>query len=297
SVRSAVTHAPVAGATIQWQRLRSVACEECSPEPVVSDERGSYVINELEQSSRPVHFWVEAEGYPRLHDSFTTAGGALELEHDFTLRPGREVTGVVMDQGTGLPLEGVHVSESGGSTQSDAAGRFRLLASGGSRSTLYAELESYCGLQLPVALEAREPVRIALVRSASLTGIVLDREGSAVAGTKIRAPARQVDERKALPQALDLPPEWRWFSRADYREAVSGADGSFTLSGLLPLQERIWVGATCDGFQPEHAILATGAPGETGTCELVLEPLSSTGTIHGRLTLKGKPASASVHWQ
>lgn len=299
NVRDAVTRTPVAGATIHWEIPRQRICPECWPEPVVSDALGNYAIDELLQVSEPVLFQVEAGGYPWLRESFGIAGDEPFLAHDFVLAPGLELAGEVVDHATGLPLEGASLFAWGGSTRSDALGRFRLLVAGGTgnAANLLAGLEGYCGLEIPVVVGTGEPLRIRMVKGVTLTGSVRDSVGRAVAGVKVFAAAKPAEERAGLPPLLGLPPQWRWYSSTDRVEGESAADGRFTLAGLLPHQEKLWVSTIHEGFRPARLELATGAPGEVSACVFVLEPEASLGTIRGRLTLNGKPASAAVRWQ
>jgi RNA polymerase sigma-70 factor (ECF subfamily) len=162
---------------------------------------------------------------------------------ELILSRGWSVSGQVVDERDGLPVQGaevvlvqgglndIPVPEKGSIT--DARGRFELQGVGFDQPDLAIRV-SCAGYGKPQEIRLRKEevsdlLRIVLVPPDSITGKVLDSEGGPVAGARIefRAPASNA----------------AWFMRENGRqnndEILSKEDGSFDLNLARPIRERV----------------------------------------------------------
>ncbi|NBD13396.1 carboxypeptidase regulatory-like domain-containing protein [Corallococcus silvisoli] len=148
--------------------------------------------------------------------------------------------------------------------RTDAQGRFRFEHLSGVSFSVWAKAEGL-GVALRTRAAPGEPVDLYLPPLRSITGTVVDDSGQPRPGARVRAVSRKVP----------LP-----------FEAVVGAGGAFTLSGLG--EGPFYVLADAEGFQPA---VAQQVEADSQPLRLKLTP---SRTLEVRVTRDGAPAAATV---
>ncbi|NOK12515.1 carboxypeptidase-like regulatory domain-containing protein, partial [Corallococcus exercitus] len=148
--------------------------------------------------------------------------------------------------------------------RTDAEGKFRFEHLAGVSFTVWAR-SAGLGVALRDRAAPGEAVELYLPPLRSITGTVVDDSGQARPGARVRAVSRKVP----------LP-----------FEAVAGAGGAFTLSGLG--EGPFYVLADAEGFQPA---VAQQVEADSQPLRLKLTP---SRTLEVRVTRDGAPAAATV---
>jgi protocatechuate 3,4-dioxygenase beta subunit len=148
--------------------------------------------------------------------------------------------------------------------RTDAQGRFRFERLAGVSFSVWAKAPGY-GVALRERAAPGEPVNLFLPPLRTVSGQVMDDAGRPVSGAKVNA----ISRRTALPH-----------------EAVSGADGAFTLEGLG--EGPFYVLASAEGFLPAVEPQVEAGP------QPVRMKLTRSRTLEVRVTRKGAPAAATV---
>jgi carboxypeptidase family protein len=131
-------------------------------------------------------------------------------------------------------------------------------------------------------------LRVPLARGGTVTGRVLDDAGAPVADAQVRTSGGG-----RAPAGLGLPDGFTL--NAPRNRARSGADGSFTLSGLPPRTGELELRAQ----HPEHPP-GRSEPFETPKLGVLVERdvvLEKGATITGVVRLDGEPAPVRVYWE
>ncbi len=199
---------------------------------------------------------------------------------DFELAPAAEVSGRVLDRGSGAPVAGAEVmlaaSEERGRRQeiapvrTDDDGRYAFSAIGAGAYFASARKESLVSAahELVVAAAGKAEMDLVVDAGRSVSGRVLDHEGRPVAGATVQV-AR-------TPLFFQEPPI----------KTVSAPDGNYMVGGLLPGVLRLR--AKLDAFPSmiHQAITITGVDVENVDLRV-----DRPAILHGRvLAADGKPA-------
>lgn len=231
-------------------------------EMAITDDNGRYIIDTL-TSGDGYRFGVIAKGYPPTYEVSETRV-EKEIERDFTLVKGGNLTGVVTDEATGKPVEGARVAVYvgqmgwGGRAQpgakasadvriTDKNGRFTFEAiNPGPVSSAVVQKPGYVsasfsqwpppGNQWPaVEPDQTTEVTCALKRGGIIRGIVKTKDGGApVAGAEITLMGQGWAAMGSM-----------WVGTPS---AMSGEDGSYELVGVNPGKYSLL--AAADGFSP-----------------------------------------------
>jgi protocatechuate 3,4-dioxygenase beta subunit len=230
-------------------------------EIVEVDAQGGWQINRVGAGKLLV------EGYSQFHTATAEIAVAVDGKHPTTgvivrVARGATVSGVVVDA-SGKPVAGASVSATGGSTQTDGAGRFELTGLEAGPCELSATTPTQGSevhpLQLPKG--GRVEARLVLVDT-HITGSVKTSRGEPVAGVSIRATRVQ---------------------RGASGSATTNDRGEFDLGDIPPGDYELT--AVRDGDREEHPRTRGAHSGDRGV-ELVLPDRA---TIAGRVVLDGKP--------
>ena len=177
---------------------------------------------------------------------------------------GAKIVGVVKDA-TGGPIDGARVraiSLSGPlktiAVQSDRDGRFRLWMPPGPVA-LTAEAVSYAPAEVR-SVAPSDSVTLTLIPGSNIFGRVIDADGSAVAGTEVRA-----------------VPEGKW-GVLSHAATASDADGAFALRGLTPA--RFHLVAEGEGKRGQSGTLNVGL---AQSIDGVVVTVSSAATVSGHV--------------
>lgn len=231
-------------------------------EMAITDERGMYTIDTLARGSS-YRFGVVAKGYPPTYEVSETRI-EQDVQRDFTLVKGGNLTGVVTDETTGKPIEGarvaVYVGEMGwggraepGAKASadvrltDKAGRFTFEAiTPGPVSSAVVQKPGYVsasfsrwpppGNQWPaVEADGTTEVTCQLKRGGVIRGMVKTQDGGTpVAGAEVTLMGQGWAAMGSM-----------WVGTPS---ATSGDDGSYELVGVNPGKYTLL--AMADGFSP-----------------------------------------------
>ena len=227
---------PVAGAEVKllWPepkqpRFPSLRDADAT-EPVTTDDQGAFLIAGVktgEYDVRVSHAEYVSPG--DLQAEVPEGPGDVDLG-DFTLVPGAEILGIVVDPDE-EPVEGAVVrfrsygrdrdQERTATTETD--GSFRLAGLPHEQVDLTVEAEGYPSFALQGARPATgEPILIQLVRGATLSGRVLTAAGTAAVGARVN-----------LEPDIQTRMRGRIFSSRDTRTRTDG-DGRFRFEHLFP---------------------------------------------------------------
>ncbi len=296
SVLDADTRNPVEGALVRigWDRqwLRH-------PEGATTDEFGSFRI-EFAPLLDDQNIWIQAEGYPQQNFERNLSGQDKLIEVELLLDRGVELSALVVEHPSGVPIEGARVW----SGRTDRAGRadLRVLPfAGNGRIHMDVDAVGFCTLSCsfePEELAQGSPFVFHLVRPARFEGILRDEEGKPVAGASISfgeeglaQPANGGEPGGLLPL---LPKGWDYWTDAD-EAPQTDSDGRFVSPPFVPFEPRIYVSAYHFGAELRTVVGPLGGPGTTTWLDLQLtRPLG--GTIEGRLLLNGAPCKGDVFW-
>jgi hypothetical protein len=229
---------------------------------------GAFAIADLEPGEYTVT--AEAEGFVARESArrpvVLLAAGEARDGVDIALDPGGErVAGVVLDA-SGGPIEGAWIRAASAplaaATRSAADGRFRLWLPPGP-ATLSAQAVGYAPAQRD-AFAPGEGVVLTLIPGSSVSGQVVDAtDGAPVANIDVRVVASG--------KWGSTPPA---FTR-------TGADGEFTLHGLLPT--RAHVVAEGEGRRGESAPFDVGL---LDSVDRVIVKVSAAATVSGHVALR-----------
>ena len=194
----------------------------------------------------------------------TTDGAHLTSDVVVHVRPGAEITGIVVDT-SGAPVEGATVYGSGNSEDTDAHGRFTLVGLDGGKTEVSATTSR--GAARPVALDlpngGRAEVRLVLVTS-SLAGVLRDSRGNPIEQAAIAASSVGSMDTHVV--------------RTDER-------GAFDLGGVLPGDYEISVRRP----NRKHGFVTVKTV--TADNRNVVIVLPDAVTVTGRVVANGKPAT------
>jgi protocatechuate 3,4-dioxygenase beta subunit len=287
---------PVVGAqVIAIRDVRRMTSNPLQREVALTDAKGEYTIDTLTADQR-YRFGVVAKGYAPMYEVSGVQITAQGQEKDFLLVKGGNLTGVVTDEATGKPIDGariaVYVGQMGWGgnrdpnakaaadlRRTDDKGRFLFEAlSPGPVSSAVVQAPGYVtasfsmwpppGNQWPdVKAEETTEVEVALKRGGSIKGRVLASEGSEpIQGAEVM-----------LMQTGWAAMASMWLGTPN---AITGADGSYELTGVTPGKYRLM--ALAEGFTPaggEQGVEVEVAP-SGGTVERDLQ-LISAGIVAG----------------
>ena len=235
--------APVAGATVKLEGMHR-------KRTVTTDSTGGFHLERL----RPGKYTLDAE----TRDELAHVESFIGKSEDRTgvvisLQKGKVLTGVVTDE-RGAPLEGVALSVSNRNstrrTTSDADGRFTFAVTAeGQQQTLYANKSGF--LEKRVEITGQD-VRVALERSAVLSGKVLGPGGALVLAFNVAAePWRD----GGAPRDDDF--DFDSMEGEGTSDSAASTDGGFALD-LRPGRYVLWV----ESPPLAPATLEATAPGE-----------------------------------
>jgi protocatechuate 3,4-dioxygenase beta subunit len=219
---------PVEGASVGW----SVGCDGRS---VLTDASGHYLLDDLGEG--PVSLTASAEGFVvATGNAMIEEGQTAEL--DFTLQPGMEIAGTVVDE-TGQPLSGASLTVLSGrslafdrDTATDEGGAFAMDGLPREALVLRAEHDSAVPLELEVH-PPRQGMQIVLRRGASLRVRVLDGSGQPVPDATVMAVQLSGEPGRGRAFARDLgggESELKGLARGEYliEASLASATRAFT---------------------------------------------------------------------
>lgn len=207
---------------------------------------------------------------------------------DLRLAPAASLAGTVVGQGAG-PVRGARViawpvgeRAAAGEATTDAQGAFTVGdLTAGRRYRLAVAAEGYLPAEPgEVEVPAPRPLVIELEPAAALSGWVLDGAGQGISGAEVRlVPASPPAGVAGLPR-----------SHLEETAARSGADGSFTLSGLAAGPATL--SAAAEGFAPSAPLAVEVASGEqqAGLVLVLREGAVLTGAVRDR---RGEPIAGA----
>jgi protocatechuate 3,4-dioxygenase beta subunit len=232
---------PLFGASIYANRVD--AC--CGSGYTNSADDGTYTMTGLVPGVYRVY--VEAFGYPtRFYDGTYSyadaapvfvADAATTPEVDVQMLPGGTISGTVTEGDGVTPIEGALISVDlnaccfGASTVTDASGNYALpslpageyrvrAAADGFAAEYYVDAYEYFAATLvPLAPGGDADVDFALEVGGSISGTITDIDGNPIAGANVSAEPDQCC--------------------SGFVSTVSAADGTYTLSGMIPGDYRI----------------------------------------------------------
>ncbi len=295
-VLDADTRNPVEGARVKiysdehWLRR---------PEDALVGATGAFRI-EFTPLLDDLHIVVQAEGYP--HQSFfrNLLGQDDLVEMELLLEEGIELSVLVVDHPTGVPIEGARVGS--GLTGADGRATVKVLPFGwDGRIHLEVSAVAFCTLSCSLnreELPEGSPLVLPLVRPARFEGILLGEEGDPVAGVhisfneeRLSQPAGGGESNELLPV---LPDGWVYSTDAG-ESSETNSDGRFVSPPFVPLEPRVRVTVDHLGAEVRTVAGPLGGPETRSWLDLRLtRPL--TGTIEGRLLLNGEPCKGRVTW-
>jgi len=220
-------------------------------EPVATDDQGAFVIAGVttgEYGLRVSH--AEFVSSPDLPIEVPEGRGGVDLG-EFTLVPGAEILGVVVDPDQ-EPVEGALVRyrerDVERTATTDAEGSFALAGLPHEQVDLTVEAEGYPSFALQGARPSTgEPIVIQLVRGASLSGRVLTAAGSAAVGARVN-----------LQPDIQTRMRGRIFSSRDTRSRTDG-DGRFVFEHLFPGTWSVQASAGTEAGRTDPLELISGS--------------------------------------
>ncbi len=225
--------------------------ETDATEPVVTNDQGAFVIAGVktgEYGLRVSHAdYVSPGAFPI---EVPEGPGEVDLG-EFTLVPGAEILGVVVDPDQ-EPVEGALVRFDEDDTErtatTDAAGGFTLTGLPHEQVDLTVEAEGYPLFAFRGARPATgEPILIQLARGASLSGRVLTAAGSAAVGARVH-----------LEPEIRTRMRGRIFSSEDTRSRTDG-DGRFVFEHLFPGTWTVEASAGAEAARTDPLELISGS--------------------------------------
>lgn len=300
-VVDAETRRPVPGARVTFEHD---ACGGCEAEVLIAGDRGEFEIPRFPIASER-HLKIGAEGYPTQYVDAVVRGSANTWEHVFELERGVKVRGRVTDLVSGAPVPGAVIRCGLAVRHADQTGRFamRLLTSKAGMGYLLCRAPDYVLVSFAVPAEQisdAEPLHVRLPAATTVVGVVRDPAGQPIDGVGVwveRVRGEPVPPRDGTPLA-ELPASHSIGTRSPSTEI--GEHGAFRVSGVPP-----WSGVwEVQAHHPDYQ-LATVRIGRIEEprvidVDITLVPESrpeAVGVIEGRVTLNGKPHSASLRWR
>lgn len=251
---------PVAGAEVKlrWPEQKQPRFpglrDADATEPVATDDQGAFVIAGVKTGEYGLHV-SHAEFVSQGDVAIEVPEGRGEVDlGDFTLVPGAEILGVVVDPDQ-EPVEGALVqfleygpNRNERSARTDAEGSFKLTGLPHEQVDLTVEAEGYPSFAVRGARPATgEPILIQLVRGASLSGRVLTATGTAA-----------VDARVNLEPDMQTRLRGRILSLRDLRSRTDG-DGRFSFGQLFPGTWSVEASVGTEAVRTDPLELISGA--------------------------------------
>jgi len=248
--------------------------------------------------------WELAWAEPGIEEILVVRPGRLPARHEFQVeRAGGEGYDILLDDELALELEVFDLASGApladtelvvdATVRTDAAGRigWPLPPSGIPDSGLQVSLGLPGGCVTQLRLEPEQAqglVRVPVTRGGVVRGRVLDADGNAVEGARVR-----LGGGGRLPTTLTLP-QGCWL-QAQRTPARTGPDGRFELRGLPPREGTVELRAQHAGHPPGRSTpFALATLDAEAEVEIRLE---RGGTVQGRVTVNGEPAAASIYWE
>jgi len=224
-----------------------------------TDSHGQFEVRGLDPALT-YDVWVGHDGFRTVRRGGLRPGGSPER---FTLEPGLEVAGVVVDE-SGAPVAGALVylrapdneeqledpfSFGGNSTQTDEHGRFRLGGLAPGRFQVGVHVDDAPWVPGPIVDAGTKDVRVVVRKGVSLKGRIVAASGAV--------------PQQILIEVLGEGDEPLW------AQIVVNPEGRFTVSGLEPGSYRLRV-APFDGGGADSSKARTFGPYPVGSTGLVL---------------------------
>lgn len=308
TLRDARSKQPVSGAEM---RRNHNDCRGCEADEATTDDDGTFELVGMPVGKRLLVLAV-AEGYPRQVVSLELESASERTQHDLELLRGVAVSARVVDLTTGLPVEGVAVTDYGYSgevlARSGADGNIRaLFVERDTEYTLGLTAAGYCRMRCtytPEQVAAGQIGDITMPRAVPFVGTVRGVHGQPVAGARIGvrtdhgAAARHRNADDARNPLESLPASWRVDDEGHAVSATTDAEGRFETPGVLPWSgfKEVFVGHD-DYRSAKQTVEQVGGPGERVDLVFSLTPLGSIGTVAGLLTVNGQPREGHVRWK
>ncbi len=210
---------------------------------------------------------------------------------DADLHVAGELLGRTTDAASGRGVAGAGVTVHGRAlARSDTEGSFALpVFPDTGLVSIGAELDGYCRSESLVnvdrLLESGSVLELPLLRGGSVSGLVLDENGSPVPGVRVYTSNKNTAE-AALPTGMVRR---RDGSGAD--DVATDETGAFRLVTLVCGPEEIRVFARAASGARTSGTVVLPAPGSKAELQLVIEEL---GAIRGRVLVEGRPSPGHV---
>ncbi len=244
----------------------------CEAAACTSEPGGFYRLEGVprDASLAPQPFVVRAGGHAPLA-ALVSVVDQDEIRHDFRLAPGRHLTGIVQEWPSGLPLAGALVELDLARATSGPDGTFALDVGLEPKGSLRARAPGHCAYELPVtsfgSRQLDEPLVIPLVLGATITGVVRDERGGALAHAEVLLlPDRRV-QRGASRLAPRGPQELPGTTQGAIA-VTTDERGAFRVEGLVP-HDPSWVAYAPPAWDARRSIEALPGPGESLQVDLV----------------------------
>lgn len=158
---------------------------------VLTDVQGEYLFDHVDMTKDRVSMIVFKEGYLEGRQSVSPDLRA-EIEQDFVLVQGVTVRGVVVDE-SGQPVVGASLyigfassADNRTDARSDENGKFEFTQVPFGEQKLVTQAEGFAAdrkrMQFDEGAPDPDPIRVELVRGRTISGLVVDRSGSPIAG-------------------------------------------------------------------------------------------------------------------
>jgi len=229
-----------------------------------------------------------------------------------TLERGRVCRGVIRDD-NGVPIANATVARADGKSRpciSQLDGTFEsqeLLEVTEGAAAIVVVAEGYCQVRCQIAAPAEAPMdrqTIVMPRTASIGGLVHDKEGFPLGGIEVLAIEDAVStwrSRGELSEYHSSNSEYQLF-RDSGREAlvVTAGDGSYKVDGLVPWSPRVVLRTRdSNGQQLQDTAGSTGPPGSLTIYDIVIQDrrIAQQSVIRGVLLVNGESCGGKVVWQ